>query len=160
MVPVRVSPAARSSATSIIAVDAKWLICREVCLADQARLSLSLPVSSAAQEDPHNEKLFANATKLVPRPWPRAWKVWAARAKGDFIVFIDAGQPLQPAVFFPLEPNQIENAATQSLQKTPRGAKIFLKGSDQLLKFPPLLKGILVLAGGESYQVRANVTKQ
>jgi thiol:disulfide interchange protein DsbD len=160
MVPVRVSSATHSGAISAIKLDAKWLICREVCLADQARLSLSLPVSSASQENRNNEKLFADASKLVPRPWPRSWRVWAARAKGDFILFIDAGRPLQPTVFFPLEPNQIENAAPQSLQKTPRGAKIVLKGSDQLLKFPPQLKGVLVLASGESYQVRATVTKQ
>jgi hypothetical protein len=54
----------------------------------------------------------------------------------------------------------VENAAPQTLQKIPRGAKILLKGSDQLLKSPSALRGVVVVKNGESFRIRSTVTKQ
>jgi hypothetical protein len=64
---------------------------------------------------------------------------------------------LREAEFFPLEPDQIENAASQTVQATARGAKITLKKSDLLMHPVSQLKGLLVLHGGDAYQIAAPV---
>jgi DsbC/DsbD-like thiol-disulfide interchange protein len=159
LVPVRVPGNLESGSKVEIALHLKWLICREICLPDQALLHLSLPVSSAPAEDKDNARLFADARKLLPKPWPHSWSASAASEKDSFVLSIGTGKPAQAAEFFPLEPNQIENSAPQGLETTPQGAKITLKKSDQLLKPISLLTGVLVL-GDDSYRVRAPVTKR
>src|SRR5215470_10719343 len=46
LVPLRVLPSwnPRASMSATILLDARWLICREVCLPDQAHFELSLPL--------------------------------------------------------------------------------------------------------------------
>src|SRR5258707_8626539 len=53
MVPVHASQSA-GNAPLEIGLEAKWLICREVCLADHAQLHLALPLlaASGAKENP------------------------------------------------------------------------------------------------------------
>lgn len=159
LVPVRAPGNLESGSKAEITLQAKWLICREICLPDQALLHLSLPVSSAPAEDKNYARLFADARKLLPKPWPHSWRASAASEKDSFVLSIETGKPAQAAEFFPLEPNQIENSAPQGLEATPQGAKIILKKSDQLLKPISFLTGVLVL-GDDSYRVRAPVTKR
>ena len=141
-------------------VDAKWLICREVCIPEKAQLHLALPVK-AAPADERNAQLFAAARKLVPQPWPKKWKANAVSQKDNFAVSLVMGEKLQHADFFPLEPQQIENAAPQVLRPTAQGATIMLRKSDQLLKPVTVLHGVLVMsATGESYRLEIPVTQQ
>ena len=73
---------------------------------------------------------------------------------------VDAFHAIQKAEFFPLEPNQIENASPQTVKATAQGAQITMAKSDQLLKPISSLKGVLVLADGSAYQVQARVTQR
>src|SRR5579864_4135527 len=157
LVPLHL-PAHWKSGTDVqIGLQAKWLICREVCIADHAEFHLSLPAHSRA-EDKSEATLFADARKRLPRPWPHAWKAWATSDKDDFVLSIQVGKPVHTAEFYPLTPEQIENAAGQPLQANAQGARITLKKSDQLLKPLQLLKGLLVLGNGEAYVIQAAVT--
>jgi thiol:disulfide interchange protein DsbD len=141
-----------------IALDAKWLICREVCLPDRARLTLSLPTASASNHA-RTAQLFARTKALLPRTWPAAWKVDAESRKDDLVLSIISGRPLTHAEFFPLDPGQIDNAAKQRLTTTSNGATLLLKKSDLLLKPLPELRGVLVI-NSHAYQVRAPVIAQ
>lgn len=156
LVPLHAPNGLKSGDKVEIGLQVKWLICREVCIADHADLHLSLPPSTAAQ-DP-SQPVFTEARKRLPAPWPHSWKTWAVSEKDDFVLSVTTGKPLQSAEFFPLLPDQVENASPQPLQTTARGAKITLKKSDQLLKPIQVLKGLLVLGSGESYQIQAPVT--
>jgi thiol:disulfide interchange protein DsbD len=81
--PQSVSPNAGPSAH--FTVEAKWLICREVCLPDHAQLQMSLPISGKViGENPSSAKLFAHTEALLPKPVPRSWKVSARSRKDDF----------------------------------------------------------------------------
>ncbi|HEV3315389.1 MAG TPA: protein-disulfide reductase DsbD domain-containing protein [Candidatus Angelobacter sp.] len=161
MVPVHVPPDLKNNSTASISmgVDAKWLICREVCIADHAQFHLALPASSTPLPDKRYTQLFANARKLLPKAWPAAWKATASSGKDDFVLSIQAGKPLREAEFFPLEPSQIENVAPQPLHVTARGVMITLKKSEQLVKPISKLKGLLVLPGGTAYQIVAPVAQ-
>ena len=139
------------------AAEAKWLICREVCIPEHAQLGIALPLSAKAKEDPSAAKLFAETRRLLPTPLPRGWNVSARSTHDDFVLAIAAGKRILKAEFFPLDPGQIDNSAPQKIQPTPTGAKITLKRSDILLKPITVLRGVLVIAGGPAYRIEAPV---
>ena len=138
------------------AADVKWLVCREVCIPEHTQLRLDLPVAQSAKENPQAAGLFAAAEKLLPRPMPRGWRAIVSSEKEDFILSVEAGKALPQAEFFPLEPNQIDNAAPQKLLGSAGGAKIVLKKSDLLIKPVDVLRGVLVTPGA-AYRIEAPV---
>lgn len=138
-------------------VEVKWLICREVCIPERAELRLSLPVAATTSTDPQHALLFAKTMKLVPQPLPRAWKASVTSRKGEFLLTIRTGKPITKVEFFPLDPGQIENPASQHLQPSHTGATLTLKKSDQLLKPITLLRGVLVIPGSSAYRIEAPV---
>jgi DsbC/DsbD-like thiol-disulfide interchange protein len=160
LVPLRVPISAKSGSPAEIMLKAEWLICSEICIPERARLKLSLPVAATLAEDMTNAKLFAEARRLLPRAWPTSWTAGAISEKNAFVLTIRSGQPLAAGEFFPSEPSHIENAAPQTWEATPQGAKITLKKSEQLLKSIRFLKGLLVLGGGDSYEIQAPVTNR
>jgi DsbC/DsbD-like thiol-disulfide interchange protein len=140
-----------------VAAEAKWLICREVCIPEHANLRLTLPLSSAADVDQQHAELFAKTDKLIPQTLPRAWNASVTSQKDDFALTIRAGKPIPKADFFPLDSGQIDNPAPQKLQPTSNGAKITLKKSDLLVKPITVLRGVLVIPGGPAYRIEAPV---
>jgi len=138
------------------AVEAKWLICREVCIPEHATLELFLH-SGAIKENPATAKLFADAEKLLPIAMPLDWKAEVESRKNDFLLTVTGSKPITKAIFFPLDPGQIDSPAPQTLQPTAHGAKITLKKSDLLLKPISVLRGVLVIAGGRAYRIEAPV---
>ena len=140
---------------AVVEATVKYLICREVCLPEKAELRL--PLADAAE----NESLFETGLKRIPQPWPKQWQAKAISEKDDFSVELDIGNSLRKIDFFPLDPEQIDNAAPQRLQPTARGARIVLKKSDQLLKPITVLRGVLVLPEeNASYRVDIPVTQR
>jgi thiol:disulfide interchange protein DsbD len=139
------------------AAEAKWLICREVCIPEHAQLQLALPVTAQAKQDPASERLFAATEKLLPRPLPRGWHASATSTKDAFVLTISAGKPVTKAQFFPLDPGQIDNPAPQKLQPSATGLQIILKKSDILLKPISVLHGVLIIPHGPAYRIDAPV---
>jgi thiol:disulfide interchange protein DsbD len=138
------------------AVEAKWLVCREVCIPEHADLELFLR-SGAIKENSATSKLFADAEKLLPVAMPHAWSAVAESRKNDFLLTIAGSKPITRAIFFPLDPGQIDNPAPQKLQATASGAKITLKKSDLVLKPISVLRGVLVIPGGPAYRIESPV---
>lgn len=155
LVPVRFP---QKSLKADIALDAKWLICREICLPDHAHLTVT-PAAASAGQQARTAQLFARTRALFPRAWPPAWKASVESRKDDFVLTITGGHRLTHAEFFPLDPGQIDNAAKQRLTTSSTGAKLVLKKSDLLLKPVPELRGVLVI-NNRSYQMRAPVIAQ
>ena len=153
LVPLHIPAGAKNGSSPQIGLQAKWLICREVCIADHADLHLSLPASSGATAT------LTEAQKRLPKPWPRAWKASAISNKDDFVLSIQSGSPIKAVEFYPLVAEQIENAADQPIETSAHGMKITLKKSDQLLKPIQVLKGLLVLGDGNAYVVQTPVTE-
>lgn len=135
--------------------EAKWLVCREVCIPEQTTLHLTLPVSSAAGVHQQHAQLFEKTDKLIPKPLPSGWKASFTQTKDDLVLTIRAGKSITQAEFFPLEPGQIDNPAPQKVQSTPQGARITMKKSDLLLKPISTLRGVLVMPGDPAYQIEA-----
>jgi DsbC/DsbD-like thiol-disulfide interchange protein len=158
LLPVTIhAPSEIGDRSAELGADAKWLICREVCIPEHASLHLTLPVSSAAGVDQQRAELFAKTDKLIPQSLPRAWNASVTSQKDDFVLTIRAGKAINKAEFFPLDPGQIDNPAPQKLQPTSNGAKITLKKSDLLVKPITVLRGVLVISGGPAYRIEAPV---
>jgi thiol:disulfide interchange protein DsbD len=162
MVPIHVARFDNigSAGSPLITLDAKWLICREVCMPDHAQLRLALPFASSAQDrNTDAAPLFANAKKLLPKPLPSTWRTTVESGKDTLTLAIRAGKPIAEAEFFPLDPGQIENAAPQKTIRTATGVKMTFRKSDLLVKPIDALRGVLVLPSGEAYRLNAPATK-
>lgn len=161
LLPVEIKPPARLRAESEVQLHAavKWLVCREICVPGRADLALTLPVRKETPGPPSPvHSLFAKAQGDLPRPAPQSWKVTANLDEHRFVLSIDTGKRESDATFFPLEPNQIENATPQEKVPTARGIRIVLQKSDQMLKPPTRLRGVLALGSGHGYVIDAPVT--
>jgi len=156
-VTLHVPSALNSRAPAEIGVEAKWLVCREVCIPEHAQLQRALPVTAQATTDQSFAPLFAATEKLLPQPLPRGWKASVTSAKDEFVLTIAAGKPVAKAVFFPLEPGQVDNPAPQKLQSSRTGVRIVLKKSDMLLKPIAVLRGVLAVPDGPAYRIDAPV---
>jgi DsbC/DsbD-like thiol-disulfide interchange protein len=156
LAPISV-PRSWSGNTAEIGLDAKWLICREVCLPDRAQLHLSLPLGSKGAIDPASAAIFTGTQKLLPKPLPSGWKASAESRKDDFVLTVLTGKPIAKAEFFPLDAAQVDNAAPQKLAPAARGVKITLAKSELLVKPVAVLRGVLVLPGGDAYRLEAPV---
>jgi thiol:disulfide interchange protein DsbD len=154
-VTIHVPSTAAGGSPVQIAADAKWLVCREVCIPEHAQLHLELPVAQSAKDNPQSAALFATTQKLLPRPMPYGWKASAKSGRDEFILSVHAGQSITKAEFFPLEPNQIDNPAPQKVRPLPAGVMITLKKSDLLTKPVEVLRGVLVVPGGRAYRIEA-----
>lgn len=157
LVPLKVGPAATSDSAAQLTLNAKWLICREVCLPDHAEMKLSLPVGSATRNSSAQTNLFASARQHLPKPLPRGWKTSATEKKDSFVLKITAPEPLRQAQFFPATAGQIDNAARQVVRGAPRGLSLELKKSDLLLKPIAVLQGVLVLSDHRAFALQAPV---
>ncbi len=138
-----------------LSANIRYLICREVCIPAKAQAALSMP-SANANAVAADKELFRTALENSPKAWPSGWKAQASDSGGFFLLSLDTGASEPKATFFPLEEDQVDNAAAQAVMPTPRGVQIKLKKSDQLLKPINVLKGVVVLPNG-AYEVSAAV---
>jgi thiol:disulfide interchange protein DsbD len=156
-VMVRVPSTLAAGPTVSIVAGAKWLVCREICIPEHEQLRLELPVAQNAKDDPRSAPLFAKTEKLVPQPLPRSWNASVKSIKNEFVLSVHAGKAVTKAEFFPLEPNQIDNAVPQKMLASPQGFTITLKKSDLLTKPVQILRGVLAVPGGPAYRIEAPV---
>ena len=159
ILPVTPSAALKPGSTVTLGAKLKWVVCQDICIADEAVVKLSLPVAETSREQASPwQKLFAVTRTRLPQPAPRNWRIRALAGKNEFTLLLETGVRPREATLFPLEEGQIDNAAPQEVAPLPRGVKITLKQSDQLLKPISVLKGVLVLSSGRAYQIAAPVS--
>jgi len=152
-VPIQVPADYKAAKAVTLSADIRYLICREVCIPAKAQASLAIPSANAAAD----RELFRSTFDNSPKAWPAGWKAQASDNGGFFLLSLDTGTSESKATFFPLEEEQVDNAAAQGVMPTARGLQIKLKKSDQLLKPIKALKGVVVLGPGRTFEVTAPV---
>jgi thiol:disulfide interchange protein len=148
----KVTPAADATGTFHLAAAANWLVCDDVCIPEDAKFSIDLPVGPAATPaDAATRALFDKARRDVPMESP--WTARYGMAKsGDPTLAIDA-KGLKPntisdVYFFPAEWPGVANMTKQKAVVTADGIRIPLKKGDATAKpgTPPAeVSGTLVL---------------
>lgn len=141
-----------------IAAQAKWIVCHDICVPGQARLSIPLPVDRAeASRIPAWKRQIEAALARVPKPAPATWKA-SVRASGrEFVLTVDMDRPAERATFFPLDPSEVDDSAPQEAEVAGRQLRLRLRQSDQLTSPPPALRGVLSFPSGPAVVVAAPV---
>ena len=132
--------------TLAIEAEATWLVCAEICVPEEGRFRLDLPVAAAGRTDGGLSPLFTAAEAAAPRPAP-----WVARAaldgaRGSLTL---AGEALSPATvrdafFFPQDGGLLDNAAPQPLALRD-GALTLGLTRPATAPLPATLAGVVVL---------------
>jgi DsbC/DsbD-like thiol-disulfide interchange protein len=154
MARVERSPGSRAGAAIPIAADVEYVVCREVCIPGKAHLTLPDPATIEASEW---RGLFERTRAQLPKAVPASWKLLATSDKDHFALSVETRSRVESATFFPLEPNQIENSARQEFASTENGFRLTLQKSDQLMKPISILKGLVVLGAGHTFEVAVPV---
>ena len=132
-----------------------WLVCREVCIPGKADLILPLAVATTAGPvDPARQAIFDRFRNRLPKPLPSSAKAVFAATPGGFDLAL-TGEPSANAQFFPLDQEQIVNAAPQPVNQIDNGVEVSLKKDENLHTPLAQLNGLLLLADGTAYEVHA-----
>jgi len=145
-VVIRTPAGLTEGTTEKLIANVRYLICREVCIPGRKQLVLELPVKDHPAASA-NAGLFASTQRQLPKPTPAAWKISATSAADEFRLRLITGKVIASPQFFPLEPEQIENAAPQNVSPAPRGLDLHLKKSNHLAKPISRIRGVIVVAG-------------
>ncbi len=113
LLPLTVTP---GSSGLDIGASADWLVCKDICIPQQATFRLDLPQGRPVPSA--EAPLFAEAERRIPRSSP-----WAAHVAADGTLSL-RGPELGPATvarawFMPDQPDLIDGAAAQGLRVTP-----------------------------------------
>jgi len=151
---LQVAPTTQAGSALDIAGDLRWLVCHDVCIPQRAEVKTQLRVADKPQANSDAQHVIADAAARVPMPLPPGSGIVAANISGAFELNLSAfGPALTAAEFFPLEPEQIDNAAQQEFTTSAAGSRLVLKKSDHLQRNPERLKGVLVVNKQTAYQI-------
>jgi DsbC/DsbD-like thiol-disulfide interchange protein len=154
LVKLRTSSTIQANQAAQIGAELRVLVCKDICIPGKARVSLTLPIKSMPPEpDARSSKLFTAARESLPRRVPADWEFHVNSRKDSFLLTAKSGQRVTQATFFPLEESQVNNSAPQRIVPVATGFQLTLRKSDQLLKPIKRLKGVLELAGNQTYLI-------
>ena len=164
---VKITPPANASGSFALKADANWLVCNDVCIPEEAKFSLDLPVGPAATlADAATRALFDKARRDVPMesPWPARYGM---AKSGDPTLVIDAkglkASTISDIYFFPSDWGGVANMTRQNAVVTADGIRIPLKKGEAQAKggAPQQVSGTLVLTektGDDSHRQAFDIT--
>ena len=148
LVPITVSQDVKPGGTGRLDAAASWLVCSDICIPGDAKLSVALPVVAAPAVDPSVQELFAAARSHLPKPAPFEAR-FATTAHELRLIVPDAafaGVEQPNAAFFPFDANVVDAAAEPKLQRRGDGFELTLtRANTPAATIPKALDGVLVL---------------
>jgi len=157
VVPVQPPSGLKEGAVEKMAAHLHYLVCHDVCIPGQKQLDMELPVKNRAVAS-SDFQAFKATRQHLPKPTPEGWKISATSVGDEFLLRLKIGKLAKDPQFFPLEPEQIENAAPQTTAPMPGGVQLHLKKSTHLLKPISRIKGVVVVSG-TAYVVDVRVSQ-
>jgi thiol:disulfide interchange protein DsbD len=157
LVPITVQKEVAVAETAVLAAEASWLACAEICIPGGVRLSLSLPVAERpAASDPSTAALFASVRRDLPLP--AKFETSFVATSHDYRLRVPEsaleGMHDPTAAFFPNDGAPIDHAAETITNRTADGLEVVLKKAAATAITPAKLDGVLALHG-ESGTTRA-----
>ena len=164
LLPFRVAAPASLAPGETLAIEAEatWLVCAELCIPEEGRFRLDLPVAATGRVDAARAPLFTTAEAAAPRPSPWAARAALAGPRGSLVLEGDGLSPatVRDAFFFPAEGGLLDNAAPQPLNLR-NGRLTLALTRPEGAATPATLAGVVALtdAGGvrSAYAVAAPV---
>ena len=144
-VPIEVPAGAKTGTNARLAVEAKWLVCREECIPGKTTLKISLPVAAAASIDSRWRKLFADARAKQPKA--AAWSA-DARLNGDRIDVVLHGSDLPSAAALDAYTAQMRVLACAPPQVSQDGDALHLSfAKSEYFAAPPTALELVLVSG-------------
>ncbi|WP_299014516.1 thioredoxin family protein [uncultured Caulobacter sp.] len=164
LIPVPISAPVGAQVGTTVSLTAKvsYLVCEQVCVPEDAELSLLLPVvAGSAGADPKWGGKIAEVLAKAPKP---AGLKSVFKLDGQALKLAVTGAPLKGAdmagaYFFPYSSKAIEHAADQTIDRGPEGLTLTLKPGRDFAgdaTAPAELTGVLALANGSAWEVTAS----
>jgi thiol:disulfide interchange protein DsbD len=150
-VPISAPVGAQVGTTISLTADVFYLVCEQVCVPEEAKLTLLLPVvAGAPSADP---KWGAIVGEVLPKP---AGLKAVFKLDGQTLKLAVTGGPLKGAdmagaYFYPYSPKVIEHAADQTIERGPEGLTLTLKPGYDFVgggTAPAELAGVLATKAG------------
>ena len=169
--PVRITipeGAKPGKVTLTAAVD--WLVCKDVCVPEQAKLSIPVVVSGPGTSplpDPTYAKPIEDTIAAAPKPATGLKAVFAYVARGEQVKLALSGaavkgQDPKGAYFYPYDGTVIDHVKPQGAARTPTGVTLTLPGGYAFThnKPPAKLTGVLAFTGGKAIEITAVPAKK
>ena len=126
-------PAAAQPGSDLpIAGDVRWLVCHDICIPQRAEVKATLHIANAASVDRRAQALLDAGSQRLAGPLPDGFHLMASSLGDHLRLSFDAGGRGAGAVFFPAEPEQIDNSARQEVTQSGGKTEIELKKSEHL----------------------------
>jgi DsbC/DsbD-like thiol-disulfide interchange protein/cytochrome c biogenesis protein CcdA len=144
LLPVTIDvPANLQPGTDVpLSAHASWLACSDICIPEDAELSILVPVSAAGEPDSRWAKSFASTRSRTPTPNPFPTSVTATGDKLKLHVWTGDATRLRDVLFFPADMNVVDDDAPQEVKADSEGLMLTLfriKGRSP----PTMLNGVL-----------------
>ena len=135
-----------------VTAEATWLVCADVCIPEEGRFTLTLPVGPRAIASPVAAPYFEAVEVRLPRPWIGTARAGASTGRASLVLDAPLLGPatVTQVFFFPDAPGVIDNTAPQPMRVQPGALRIGLSLAPGII--PAALIGTLVLrdGGGQS----------
>lgn len=113
-IELRAPPTLRPGGAVTLTADAHWLVCSDICIPEDATLSLTLPVAASGRDDPTWAPRIRDAVAALPAREAGVAARITPGAPGVLSVTIPALVDVRNPHFFPFDPNVMQNAAPQA----------------------------------------------
>ena len=145
-IPVTPPATLRAGDTFTVTAEANWLVCERICIPEEGRFRLDIPVEAAPRIAPATAALFTAAEAAEPRAAPFAARVGFDGPRGAIEI---AGPGIAPAAvrdafFFPVDWGVIDNAAPQALTVRD-GALTLALARGQAEALPAQVNGVVAI---------------
>lgn len=151
LVPITVPSTVQPGASLPLSAKVNWLVCKDICIPQQATLRLDLPVVAKGSPRSVKNEGIGQARSQLPRALP--WLVDAERAPDHVALILPpaaAGQGVTGVRFFASEWGQISHNAKQvQLQAGPQFV-LQIPHGDAPAQIGDRLKGVLVLTSSSA----------
>jgi thiol:disulfide interchange protein DsbD len=152
LVPITAAQDVEPGNTERFEARASWLVCSEICIPGEAKMSLALPVGVIpAMPDPAKAALFAAARSHLPKPaeFEARFAVTAREIRLTVPDAALAGLDQPTAAFFPYTENAVDAAGEPKLEHGRGGFELVLaRATGPAAKLPTALDGVLAVSGG------------
>ena len=153
-VPITAAANAQVGATVSLTADVSYLVCEDVCVPEEAKLTLLLPVvAGTPSADPQWGKVVGEVLAKAPKP---AGLKAVFKLDGETLKLAITGGPLKGAdlagaYFFPYSPKVLEHSGEQAIERGPEGLTLSVKAGYDFIgggTVPAEVAGVLSTKAG------------
>jgi thiol:disulfide interchange protein/DsbC/DsbD-like thiol-disulfide interchange protein len=157
-VPIKVPAGAKPGSVIPISAKVSYLVCKDICVPEDAVVQTSLKVGAATQPDAQWGGPVSAALAAAPKPagLAAAWQWQGGRLTLAIAGEALKGKDVSDAFFFPYSGAVILHPAAQTIERGPEGLTLTLAPSDTVKASGPPAEiiGLITVTGG-AYEVTA-----